>query len=114
MNAGKLVVYPVDDLPKAKSLFNRFLGVKPYVDEGYYVGFKVGDLEIGLDPNGHKQGVTGPLVYYDVDDIKASLKTLMEAGATSVQATRDVGGGLLVASVKDPDGNIIALRQFSK
>ena len=51
-------VYPVKDLARAKTLYSKLLGVEPYVDEAYYVGFKVGDQEIGLDPNGHGQGMT--------------------------------------------------------
>ena len=64
------MVYPVTDLAKATALFTQFLGVEPYVSGGYYVGFKVGDGEIGLDPNGHRNGATGPISYYQVDDIK--------------------------------------------
>jgi len=55
----KLFVYPVKDLAKAKALFSQLLGVAPYMDEAYYVGFKVGDQEIGLDPNGHSRGAPG-------------------------------------------------------
>jgi predicted enzyme related to lactoylglutathione lyase len=86
------------------------LGVEPYADAPYYVGFKVGNQEIGLDPNGHKDGMT---VYYYVDDIQKSLKSLVDAGAKTIQEVKDIGGGGLIASVKDPDGNIIGLFQQS-
>lgn len=109
----KLIVYPVRDITAAKQLFSKYLGVDPYVDGPYYVGFKTGDLEIGLDPNGHSNGVNSAIVYSDVGDVKESLKTLTDAGATIFQNVRDVGGGLLVASVKDGDGNILGLRQQS-
>ncbi len=82
--------------------------MEPYADAPYYVGFKVGDIDIGLDPKGHKEGMT---VYYAVDDIKKSLKSLVEAGAKVIQEARDVGGGRLIASVKDENGNIIGLMQ---
>jgi len=112
MNTGlKLVVYPVKDLEKAKTLYGNLLGVKPYADAPYYVGYRVGDQEIGLDPNGHKQGLTGPLGYFEVDDIKQSLQTLLDSGAQVLQNVKDVGGGRLVASIKDADGNVIGLRQ---
>ncbi len=81
------------------------------MDEAYYVGFKVGDQDIGLDPNGHKQGMTGPVGYYHVDDIKKSLQLLLEAGAQAQQGVRDVGGGKLIASVRDADSNVIGLIQ---
>lgn len=104
-------VYPVKDLASAKKLYSRLLGVEPYADAAFYVGFKVGDQEIGLDPNGHKSGMTGPIGYRDVDDIQSSLQGLLDAGAQVHQAVHDVGGGLLVATVKDADNNILGLRQ---
>ncbi len=113
MNKGiSLVVYPVKDITAAKALFSQLLGVQPYADAPYYVGYKVGDREIGLDPNGHKQGMTGPVVYFEVDDIKQSLQGLLDSGAQVHQPVRDVGGGMLIASVKDVNDNVIALRQF--
>jgi predicted enzyme related to lactoylglutathione lyase len=115
MNQGiKLIVYPVKDLARAKSLYARLLGIDPYVDGAYYVGFRIGDQEIGLDPNGHKSGLTGPLGYYDVDDIKQSLQILLDSGAQIQQDVRDVGWGMLVASVIDADGNGVGLRQPPK
>jgi predicted enzyme related to lactoylglutathione lyase len=94
MNQGiTLVVYPVKDIAQAKKFYSKLLGVEPYADAAYYVGFRVGDQEIGLDPNGHKQGMTGPVAYYPVTDIKQSLDMLLEAGAQVQQKVRDVGGG---------------------
>jgi predicted enzyme related to lactoylglutathione lyase len=104
----RTIVYPAKDMAQAKALFGKLLGVDPYVDEAYYVGFRVGDQEIGLDPNGHKQGMTG---YWHVDDIKERLQTLLDAGAQVQQDIRDVGGGRLIATVTDADGNIIGLLQ---
>jgi hypothetical protein len=77
----RTVIYPVTDIARAKTLFSRLVGTDPYADEAYYVGFRVVDQEIGLDPNGHRQGMTGPLGYWHVDDIKASLQGLLDAGA---------------------------------
>lgn len=103
----KLIVYPVKDLEAAKTLFGKYLGVEPYTDSPYYVGYKpTDDLEIGLDPNG--QAVIG---YVDTADIKRDLQALVEAGATVHQEPKDVGGGLLIAQVKDADGNVLGLRQ---
>lgn len=79
--AMRTVIYPVKDLARAKRLYGKLLGVAPYADEAYYVGFRVGDQEVGLDPHGHSKGMTGPLGYWHVDDIKASLKSLLDAGA---------------------------------
>ncbi|SRR5712691_2778256 len=107
----KQFTYPVKDIAQAKKLYSTLLGVEPYADGAYYVGFRVGDQEIGLDPNGHKQGMTGPIGYVQVSDIKQSLQALLDAGAHVQQEVRNVGGGMLIAWVKDADGNIIGLIQ---
>ena len=107
----RLFVYPVKDIAGAKTLYSKLLGVEPYVDGAYYVGFRVGDQEIGLDPNGHNQGMTGPVGYWEVNDIKESLQSLLDAGAQIQQEVKDVGGGKLIASIKDADSNIIGLIQ---
>lgn len=112
MSSGMdLVVYPVKDLAAATALYAIMLGTKPYVEQPYYVGYKIGDFELGLDPNGHELGLEGPVGYITVEDIKESMDLLVATGAQTVQDVRDVGGGLLVAAVKDPDGNITGLRQ---
>jgi predicted enzyme related to lactoylglutathione lyase len=105
------IIYPVTDLAKAKALYSELLGVKPSMDEPYYVGFTVAGQDVGLDPRGHSQGMTGPVGYWRVDDIKSSVKALLAAGAEAQQDVKDVGGGKLIASVKDADGNIIGLIQ---
>jgi predicted enzyme related to lactoylglutathione lyase len=69
-------------------------------------------LEIGLDPNGHKQGMTGPVGYWQVNDIEKSLQLLLEAGAQVQQQVKDVGGGKLIASAKDASGNTIGFVQL--
>ena len=104
----RLLVFPVKDLPKAKAVYQELLGVEPYADAPYYVGFRTGDLEIGLDPHGK---TAGPLAYWEVDDIKQRLKELVEAGARQEQDVRNVGGGKLIATVTDADGNVFGLTQ---
>lgn len=113
MNQGvKTIIYPVKDLTKAKAIYGTLFGVQPYMDEVYYVGYIVGGQNIGLDPNGHASGMTGPVSYYHVDDIKTSLQTLLDGGATLQQDVKDVGGGKLTASVTDADNNVIGLLQM--
>ena len=109
MNKGvKTIIYPVKDMARAKMQFRTLLGVDPYVDQPYYIGFKVGDQDIGLVPNSPEAVMTA---FYHVDEIKQSLQSLQEAGAQTLREITDVGGGRLVASVRDADGNIIGLIQ---
>ena len=107
----RTVLYPVKDLAKAKALFTEVLGTEPNMDEPYYVNFSVAGQDVGLDPNGHGKGMTGPVVYWNVDDIGSTVKALLDAGAELQEDVRDVGGGKLVATVKDADGNAIGLMQ---
>lgn len=111
----KSVIYPVHDLAAAKAVFRAVLGVDPYMDEPYYVGFAVegtaGTSDVGLDPHGHDKGMTGPVAYWHVDDLEKSIAELVEAGATPQQAPNDVGGGSRIATVTDTDGNVIGLMQ---
>ncbi len=105
----KLIVYPVTEIEKAKAFYGAFLDEEPYVESPYYVGYRIGDLEVGLDPH----STIGPIAYTDVKDIKSSLQTMVTAGADVVQDVTEVGGGLLTAQVKDIDGNVVGLRQQS-
>ena len=105
----KLIVYPVKDVEAAKMLYSKYLGTEPYVDSAYYVGYKQEDHEVGLDPNG--QAV---VAYIDVPDIKTSLQELLGSGAEIQQGVKDVGGNLLIAQVKDSNGNVLGLRQPPK
>lgn len=113
MHGIKLVVYPVKDLAAATTLYSALLGIEPYAVSPYYVGYRMGDQEIGLDPNGHSQGLTGPLAYWTVDDVKASFQAYLDAGAQVRRPVTDVGGGKLIATVADADGNVIGLTQAS-
>ncbi|MET7457813.1 VOC family protein [Streptomyces sp. NPDC005574] len=107
----KTIIYPVKDLDAAKALFSALLGVAPYVDEPYYVGFRAAEQEIGLDPNGHAKGMTGPVPYWHVADLRGTLAALLAAGAETLHDVQDVGGGKLIAFVKDADGNLVGLTQ---
>jgi predicted enzyme related to lactoylglutathione lyase len=81
------------------------------MDEDYSIGFNVEVQNFGLDPHGHSKGMTGPVAYWHVDDIEQRLQALLDAGVEAHQGVRDVGGGTLLASVKDTDGNVIGLIQ---
>jgi predicted enzyme related to lactoylglutathione lyase len=107
-NSIRTIIYPAKDLAKAKVLFETLLDAKPIVDEGWYVGFEVDGQHVGLDPRGHANGA---VAYCHVDDIRKSMKALLAAGATIQQDATDVGGGRLIATVRDADGNVIGLLQ---
>src|SRR5690348_13805097 len=107
----KTVLHPVSDLARAKAVYGALLGVEPQADAPYYVGFEAAGQHIGLVPGGGPQGMTSPVAYWHVDDIEAKLAEVTAAGATIKDAPNEVGGGRVVASVIDPDGNTLGLIQ---
>ncbi|MEO3810534.1 VOC family protein [Sphaerisporangium sp. B11E5] len=107
----KTVLHPVSDLEKAKAVYAALLGVPPQVDESYYVSFEAAGQHIGLVPGGGPQGMTSPVAYWHVPDIEAKLAEVTAAGATVKEPAHDVGGGRLVATVIDLDGNVLGLLQ---
>jgi predicted enzyme related to lactoylglutathione lyase len=107
----KTVLHPVSDLAKAKPVYAALLGVESAADAAYYVGFDAAGQHIGLVPGGGPQAMTSPVAYWHVPDIEAKLAEVTAAGATVKDPVRDVGGGRLVATVTDPDGNVLGLLQ---
>jgi predicted enzyme related to lactoylglutathione lyase len=107
----KTVLHPVSDLAKAKEVYTALLGVQPTADGSYYVGYEAAGQHIGLVPGGGPQRMTSPVAYWHVPDIEAKLAEVIAAGAVVKDPVRDVGGGRLVATVTDPDGNVLGLLQ---
>ena len=105
----KTVLHPVSDLAAAKPVYTALLGVEPTADASYYVGYDAAGQHIGLVPGGG--GMTAPVAYWHVPDIEAKLAEVIAAGATVKEPPRDVGGGRLVATFTDPDGNVLGLLQ---
>ena len=108
----RTVIYPAPDLEATKAWYAKALGVEPYFSEPYYVGFEVGGFELGLDPNATPStGGTGVLAYWGVADAAAAYARLLELGASELGGVQDVGGGIRVASVRDPFGNAFGIIQ---
>ena len=107
----KTVLHPVSDLAAAKAVYTALLGTAPQADADYYVGFDAAGQHIGLVPGGGPQGMTSPVAYWHVPDIEAKLAEVTAAGATVKESPHDVGGGRLVATFSDPDGNVLGLLQ---
>ena len=105
------VLHPVSDLAAAKAVYTALLGISPQSDEPYYVGYEIAGQQIGLVPGGASQGMTAPVAYWHVPDLEAKLAEVTAAGAAVNEPAHDVGGGRLVATVTDPDGNVLGLLQ---
>ena len=107
----KIVLHPVSDLAAAKAVYTALLGMPPTSDSEYYVGYEAAGQQIGLVPGGGPQGMTSPVAYWRVPDIEAKLAEVTAAGATVKEPAHDVGGGRLVATFTDPDGNELGVLQ---
>ena len=107
----KVVLHPVSDLEAAKAVYTALLGMPPQADASYYVGYEAEGQHIGLVPGGAAQGMTSPVAYWQVPDIEAKLAEVTAAGATVKESPHEVGGGRLVASFTDPDGNVLGVMQ---
>src|SRR3974377_2270873 len=105
------VLHPVSDLDKAKPVYTGLLGVAPPADSSYYVGFEAAGQQIGLVPGGGPQGMTSPVAHWHVSDIEAKLAEVTPAGPPVKDPPREVGGGRVVATFTDPDGNVLGLIQ---
>jgi predicted enzyme related to lactoylglutathione lyase len=105
----RTTVYYVDDLGKAREWYSSVLGIEPYFDQPFYVGFNVGGCELGLHPDEGKPKGEGHVAYWGVADAAGSLQRLLDQGATNHEDLQDVGGGIKVAAVKDPFGNILGI-----
>jgi predicted enzyme related to lactoylglutathione lyase len=107
----KTVLHPVSDLTAAKAVYTALLGVPPSADAPYYVGYDAEGQHIGLVPPAGQQGMTSPVAFWHVADIEAKLAEVTAAGATVKQAPHEVGGGRVVATFTDFDGNELGLIQ---
>lgn len=106
----RTVIYKVDDLAAAKEFYTAVLGFGPYFDEPFYVGFSVGGYELGLDPDATDvvRGNSG-LAYWGVTNIEEVFEKIKTAGGSEESGIQDVGGGIKVASLKDPSGNVFGI-----
>jgi predicted enzyme related to lactoylglutathione lyase len=107
----RTAAYHVSDIDKAKDWYSEVLGIKPYFDQPFYVGFNIGGFELGLQPQESPATgkAAGVVAYWGVEDINSSFKRLLELGGTKHQEPLDVGEGIIVASVLDPFGNIFGI-----
>ena len=110
------VSFWADDLDAAKTWYRELLGIEPYFARPGYYEFRVGDYqaELGLidkryAPAGSSSGPGGAVVYWHVDDVKATLQKIVSMGAKEYQPYTERGHGFITASVVDPFGNVLGI-----
>jgi len=98
------------DMEKGKAWYSKLLGIKPYFEDPYYIGFIVNGYELGLEAGGPRPGNnTGPVAYWGVKNIEEAHKHMLELGATEHRAIQDVGEGIRLAIMVDPFGNLVGI-----
>jgi predicted enzyme related to lactoylglutathione lyase len=112
----RTVIYyvPGTDMDRAKTWYRTLLGIEPYFDQPFYIGFNVGGFELGLHPSGDREPhgpgrPAGPASYWGVERMTVAWPRALGLGAVAVSAPQDVGDGIQVATVRDPFGNLIGL-----
>lgn len=107
----RTAIYHVGDIERGKQWYSAVLGIEPYFDQPFYVGYNVSGYELGLQPVESASGERsdGGVAYWGVENAEAAFQKLIELGATAHELVQDVGEGVKVATVKDPFGNVVGI-----
>ncbi len=93
------------DLAAARAWYTELLGVEPYFDQPFYVGFDVAGYELGMTPR--SGAPDGSIPYWASDDVRADVARAVDMGATELEAPHEVGDAMVVGAVRDPFGNAL-------
>lgn len=111
----RTTVYTVDDLHAAKAWYSKAFDILPYLDTPFYVGFYISGFELGLREEKPKPPTaSNALTYWPVDDISDAFDILSTLGAQELEAPNGVDGGIKMALLKDPWGNVFGLTYHPK
>ncbi len=102
----RTLIYPSDNLEADVKWWTDVLGYGPYFNEPFYVGFEVDGYELGLQPGDMS---VGPRTYFGVEDVQAAVNYFVEHGCTIHEPVADTGGGVVVATVKKPNGQLLGV-----
>ena len=107
----RTAIYHVSDIDRGKQWYSQVVGIEPYFDQPFYVGYNVSGYELGLQPVESASGEMsdGAVAYWGVENAEAAFGRLIELGATAHELVQDVGEGIKVATVKDPFGNVLGI-----
>lgn len=103
----RTVIYPAPNVELAKEWWSNFLGISPYFDRPFYVGYDVGGYELALMPTADP--TNGALVYWGVSDVPEAVEAAIKTGSIEHIAAADVGDGIVTATVRTPGGMILGL-----
>ena len=106
----RTTIYKSNDLAKAKEWYAKAFQTQPYFDQPFYVGFNIGGYELGLQPEVSELSKSDAVVsYWGVENMNEQYEHFLKLGATIHEAPQNVGGEIIVATIKDPWDNVIGL-----
>src|SRR5262245_21266594 len=115
------VSFFADDVAAAAKWYGDVLGTPPYFTRDIggapaYAEFRIGDYqhELGIvdrrfAPDAAVDRPGGAVVYWHVDDVRATVDRLLALGARPYEDVVERGPGFITASVVDPFGNILGV-----
>lgn len=110
MQGLRTTIYFVKDLKAAGVWYANLLDKKPYFENDCYIGFNIGGYELGLSPQKEDyEKRVAVIAYWAVENMATSFEKLKASGAVIHEEIMDVGEGILMASAKDPWGNIFGI-----
>lgn len=75
----RTVIYPSPDVQAAKAWWTGLLGIGPYFDEPFYVGYDVAGYELGLLPDANPADAA--ITYWGTDDVAAAVEAAIALAA---------------------------------
>ena len=104
-----------DNLERLVSFYRDILGLKMHRDHGDFVNFVFGPMRLNLGQHDRVTGGTADpfrtMVHYGVDDIHADCTRLAGLGVEFIRSPEQEDWGGWVATLLDPDGNVLQLLQ---
>jgi catechol 2,3-dioxygenase-like lactoylglutathione lyase family enzyme len=101
----RTVIYPVTNLAESKAYWVKLLGIEPYFDQPFYVGFEVGGYELGLLPDANP--ADGSTTYWGVANVQEAMTEAISLGAAEYVPAMEVGDGITTGTVRLPDGSLV-------
>ena len=116
--AGVIIYTTAERYPGMRSFYVDVLGLDPRSDRHNFVNFELGDRRLTITVHSELPGPnTDPLhvmINLATTDIHADFAAAVDAGARSLRPPESESWGGIVATLADPDGNIIQLLQAAE
>jgi uncharacterized glyoxalase superfamily protein PhnB len=116
--AGVIVYTTAERYPETRSFYVDVLGLNPRSDRDGFVNFELGNQRLTITVHSELEGPnTDPLrvmVNLASSDIDSDFAAAVDAGARSLRPPERESWGGKVATLTDPDGNIVQLLQVAE